>query len=112
MKKNKTDELDQQWFDEKVGAALSRFDAVHERPMPELPELERLVQEHKRETRKKLWRELALFWLAAVFVLCSMLWLLDSSRIGFAIVQAVLAAGGIGFAVITFGKRMGQKWKS
>ncbi|MCA0756782.1 YxlC family protein [Paenibacillus sp. N4] len=112
MKKNKTDELDQQWFDEQIGAALNRFDAVHERPMPDLHELERLVQEHKREAKRKLWRELALFWLTAICVLFTMLWLLDSSRIGFAIVQAVLAAGAIGFTGITFGKRMGQKWKS
>ncbi|CAM4188154.1 YxlC family protein [Paenibacillus alkaliterrae] len=112
MRKQKTDDVDQLWFEKHVGPAVNRFDAVHSPPIPGLNELEQRVKRHKQDVKRMLWKELALFWLTAIFVLSSMLWLLDNSRMWFAVVQTVFAAGGIGYVSMIFGRRMGHKWKN
>ncbi|KRE32697.1 YxlC family protein [Paenibacillus sp. Soil522] len=112
MKKPKEDYNDQQWFDEQLGEAVTRFDAAHAPHVPELQQFEGFVQAHKHETKKKLWKELMLFWLTACFIFGSMLWIIDRNWIWFAILQAVIAAGGVGFVSLTFGRRRVRSWRS
>jgi hypothetical protein len=110
MKKYKTDNGDQQWFDDQIGEAVNRFDAVHAPPVPELHAFEQLVHEHKREVKRKQWKELMLFWLAACFIFGFMMWILDRNLVWFAVLQSVIAIGGIIFAGMAFGKRMWHQW--
>jgi hypothetical protein len=110
MKKHKTEKDDQQWFDNQLGESVNRFDAVHAPPLPELHAFEQLVHEHKRELKRKLRKELMLFWLSACFIVSIMMWILDRNWVWFAILQSVIAAGGIAFVGIMFGKRMGRQW--
>lgn len=112
MKKHKSDEIDQQWFDEQLGAAINRFDAVHEPLLPELHNIEQLVQLHKNDLKRKLWKDLLLFWLVACFIFGSMMWMLERDWVWFAILQSIIAMGGIAFVSMTFGKRMGRKWNN
>ncbi|RCW44150.1 YxlC family protein [Paenibacillus prosopidis] len=110
MKKHKTENGDQQWFDNQIGKAVKRFDDVHEPSVPELHAFEQLVHEHKREVKRKLWKELMLFWLAACFIFGFMMWIVDRNWVWFAVFQSAIAAGGIVFAGMTFGKRVGREW--
>ncbi|WP_424768848.1 YxlC family protein [Paenibacillus sp. sgz302251] len=112
MKKHKTNDDDQQWFDNQIGEALDRFDAIHAPLLPKLHVFEQLVQAHKRELKRKLWKDLLLFWLLAVFIFSSMMWVLDRNWVWFLTIQSAIAAGGIGFVSITFVRRMGSTWRS
>ncbi|MBD2870909.1 YxlC family protein [Paenibacillus arenilitoris] len=112
MKKHSANDPDQQWFDEAMGDAIARFDASHSPGVPELDAFERLVQARKREARKRLWRDLTLFWLTACFVFGSMAWVLERNWIWFAALQVAAAAGGAGFVACNFGRRTWSKWKS
>lgn len=112
MKKRKEDHNDQQWFDEQLGEAVTRFDAAHAPHVPEPQQFEALVQAHKRETKRKLWNELLLFWLTACFIFSLMLWIIDHNWIWFAILQVIATAGGIGFVSMTFGRRKVRAWRT
>ena len=112
MKKPKEDPNDQQWFDDQLKEAVTRFDATHAPNVPDLQQFEAFVDNHKQEMKKGLWKELMLFWLTACFIFGFMLWMIDRHWEWFAILQAVIAVGGIGFASLTFGRRKVRAWKS
>ncbi|WP_028609449.1 DUF5345 family protein [Paenibacillus harenae] len=103
---------DQQWFDERLGDAIRRFDENHLPETAELQAFEQLVLAHKQGLKKKLWKELLLFWLTSCFIFGSMMWVLEQNWVGFPVMQAVIAAGGIIIALMKFGNRTGIKWKS
>lgn len=112
MKKPKEEIDDQQWFNDQFKNALTRFDASHGPDVPELQQFEAFVDSHKQETKKKLLKELMLLWAAACFIFAVMVWMIDRNWVWFAILQAVVAATGIGYASLTFGLRKVRGWKS
>jgi hypothetical protein len=112
MKKLKEDTEDQQWFDNQLQETLDRFDAIHVPHVPELHRFEDMVDAHKQQLKKKLWKDLLLFWLIACLIFGLMMWMIDRNWVWFAILQAVIAAGGIGFVSITFGRRKVRAWRS
>lgn len=112
MKKLEKDLIDQLWFDDHMKEQVSRFEAIHEPHVPDLHAFEQFVHEHKQGMKRKLWKELAMFWLMACFVFGGMMWVMDRNLVWFLILQAVIAAGGIVFVSMTFGKGMIRKWKS
>lgn len=75
MKKSNDDLDDQQWFEDHITEAVSRFDAVHAPHIPEALQFEALVEGHKKELRRRLWKELLLLSFAACVVLSLMLWM-------------------------------------
>jgi len=112
LKKHKSEDIDQKWFDEQFGSVVNQFDAAHAPLLPELHHVEQLVQLHKNDLRRKFWKELLLFWLVACFIFGLMMWMLERDLVWFAILQLIIAMGGIGFVSMTFGKRMGRKWNN
>ncbi|MCR2803334.1 YxlC family protein [Paenibacillus soyae] len=112
MKKNGAHDEEQLWFDEQVKTGLLKFDQAYERPEPELAQLEAFVAEHRRQHRRKLLRELALFWLVAAIVLTAILGLLDRSWIWYVTLQGISAVGAIGFIAAASVKRRKQSWKN
>ncbi|OBZ08528.1 YxlC family protein [Bacillus sp. FJAT-26390] len=112
MKKPKEEDYDQQWFDDQFKEAVNRFDATHAPNVPDLQQFEAFVEGRKQEMKRGLWKELLLFWLTGCLVLGLMLWMLDRSWVWFAVLQTLIAAGGIGFVSITFGRRKVRTWRS
>lgn len=112
MKKPKEELDDQQWFNDQIKNTITRFDASHRPDVPELQQFEVFVDRHKQETKKKLRKELMLLWAAACFIFALMLWMIDRNWIWFAILQAVVAACGIGYVSLTFGLRKVREWKN
>lgn len=112
MKKPDEDINDQQWFNDNMKEKVNRFDAIHEPDVPDFQAFNRLVVLHKEDIKRKLWKELSLFWLTACFIFGSMMWILDRNWIWFIVLQAVIAVSGIGFGAMTLRKGMRHKWKS
>ncbi|RJE87745.1 hypothetical protein D3P07_15705 [Paenibacillus sp. 1011MAR3C5] len=112
MKKNKVHDEDQQWFMEHIGTELRKMDDAYERSEPELGPFESFVASHKQALRRKLWRDLALFWLVAAMLLLGMLWILERDWIWFAALQllvAISAISYIGFVHVWKGRK---QWKN
>ncbi|REK71569.1 YxlC family protein [Paenibacillus paeoniae] len=112
MKKNNVHDEDQQWFTEHMGAELQRFDDAYERREPELAPLDSFVASHKLALRKKLWRDLALFWLVAAMLLLGMLWILERDWIWFAALQLLVAISAIGYIGFVHRKKGREQWKN
>lgn len=112
MKKPKEEHDDQLWFESEMQQALTRFDVAHKPDIPELQRFENMVLAHKQEMKRTLWKELAVFWLIACLMFGLMMWMLDRNWVWFAILQAVIAAGGIVFVSMTFNRRKVRVWKS
>ncbi|MGO4548602.1 DUF5345 family protein [Paenibacillus sp. 2TAB23] len=110
MKKH--DEEEQNWFNNLMKEDLTRFDAAHAPEVPEQHRFEELVLAHVQDTKRKLWRELLLFWLLACLIFGVMLWIIDRNWIWFAMIQAVITAGGIGYASYAFARGRLREWKS
>ncbi|OMF34725.1 hypothetical protein BK133_12020 [Paenibacillus sp. FSL H8-0548] len=113
MKKSNDDLDDQQWFEDHITEAVSRFDAVHAPHIPEALQFEALVEGHKKELRRRLWKELLLLSFAACVVLSLMLWMTaERNLVFFVIFQASIAAIGIGISSAAFGRGKVRKWRS
>lgn len=112
MTKNMGPDEEQRWFEEQMGEALKTFDAAYERQAPDLVMLEAFAAQHQREQRKKMWKELALFWLVAACLLLGMMWVLERHFIWFVALQVLVAAGGLGFVGISYFKKVSRLWKS
>ncbi|WP_141502729.1 YxlC family protein [Paenibacillus luteus] len=112
MKKPNEEIEDQLWFEDRLKDAMTQFDAVHAPKVPSLQQFEALVDDHKQEMKKRLWKELLLFWLIACFILGLMLWVLDRNVVWFAILQICIAVGGISFVTMRFRRRKVSTWKS
>lgn len=111
MKKKAHDE-DQQWFMERIGADLQKFDHAYERKEPELAPFESFVVARKHAFRKKLWRDLALFWLVGAMLLLGMLWILERNWIWFAALQLLVAISAIGYIGVVQVKKVREQWKN
>lgn len=111
MKKKVHDE-DQQWFMEHIGTELQKMDDAYERSEPELEPFESFVASHKMALRKKLWRDLALFWLVAAMLLLGMLWVLERDWIWFAALQLLVAVSAIGYIGFAFVWKGRKQWKN
>lgn len=112
MKKNGAHDEEQLWFDARVKTELTKFDQAFERPDPDPTQLAALVADHRKQLRRKLWRDLALFWIVAAIVLTAILGVLDRSWIWFVALQGISAAGAIAFIGISSAKRRKQSWKN
>ncbi|MGG1639507.1 YxlC family protein [Paenibacillus sp. FSL K6-3182] len=112
MKKLKEETEDQKWFDDQLQETLNRFDAIHAPHVPELQRFEDMVDAHKQQMKRKLWKDLLIFWLLACLIFGMMMWMLDRNLVWFAVLQVVIAVGSIGFVGITFGRRKVRTWKS
>lgn len=112
MKKPNEVNHDQQWFDNQFKEAVTRFDATHAPNVPNLQQLEAFVAGHKQDVKRRLWKELLLFWLTACFIFGVMMWVIDRNLVWFAVLQALVAAGGVGFVIMTYGRRKVRTWRS
>lgn len=111
MQGKKSEELDQQWFDEHLRQPVKQLDQLYDPVTPDLAQFERLVHEHKRAVKKKQWRDLALLWLAGCFIFSSMMWLADRHLVWFVVGQTAVAAGAIITIGMKFGRRLSRSWK-
>lgn len=113
MKKSNDDPNDQAWFEDHITKAVTRFDAIHAPRIPEPMQFETLVEGHKKEMRRKLWKELLVLWLIACVVMSLMLWMTaEHNFVFFVIFQASIAVIGIGISCVAFGRGKVQTWKS
>nr|WP_269669537.1 YxlC family protein [Paenibacillus sp. GSMTC-2017] len=91
---------------------MEKLDAAFEPEMPSLDEIESLVTKHKQEIRRRLWKELALFWLVAIFLLFGMMWMLESNWIWFMALQAVVGVGALWYIVASYQRKGGRTWRN
>ncbi|RIX50757.1 hypothetical protein D3P08_18815 [Paenibacillus nanensis] len=112
MNKNGAPDEEQLWFDRHMRSELSRFDQAFEQPELDPMQLEAFVQNHRQEMKRKLWRELAFFWIVAAIVLVVVLGALNRSLALFAALQAAAGLGAIGYIGITLGKKVKRLWKN
>ncbi|RJX38643.1 hypothetical protein D3P09_13900 [Paenibacillus pinisoli] len=112
MKKNKAHDEDQQWFKDHIGAELQRMDAAFERSEPELEPFESFVASHKQALRRRLWRDLALFWLVAAMLLLGMFWIMEQDWIWLAALQSLVAVSAVGYIGIAHVWKGRKQWKN
>lgn len=115
MKKNKAHDAlddDQLWFMENMGGELNKFDAAYERQMPDLEEMEAYLAIQKQELRRKLWRDLARFWLVAIVVLTGTMWMFNRDPIWYIGFQSAVCIGAVGYIGIAHAKKVKTLWKS
>lgn len=111
MNENGAPDEEQLWFDQQVRTELARFDQAFEQPEPDMQQLEAFVRNHQQEMKRKLWRDLALFWSVAAIVLVIVMGVLNRSLIGFVSLQALAAIGAIGYIGKTMVKKESRLWK-
>ncbi|WP_138755184.1 YxlC family protein [Paenibacillus sinopodophylli] len=112
MKKRDEEMDDQKWFNDQFKDKITRFDDLHAPLIPSSQQFDELVHAHKQERSRKLWKELLLFWITACFVFGLMLWIIERNWVWFAILQTIVAAGGMVFASMAFSRRRQREWKS
>ncbi len=113
MKKNSDNEAQiQQWFDEYLGEPLQKMDSTQETDTPSISEFIAFVESHKREHAKRQWRDLLLFWLAAVPVVGIMLWMLERDWLWFASIQLSVTIGAILYIITKARQRVDQQWNN
>ncbi|TYP68622.1 YxlC family protein [Paenibacillus methanolicus] len=88
-----------QWegMEQELTAALERWDARIEPPLPPMAAFEQLVGEQRARSRNRLWRDLFAFWAVAALILSLMVLVVESSIIGFVILQATVFVAAIAF---------------
>src|SRR5690606_7563894 len=111
MKKSNDNEIQvQQWFDENVGEALQELDTAAELETPPISDFIAFVETHKREHANRQWRDLLLFWIAAVPVLGIMLWMLERDLLWFVIVQLFVTLGALFYTSTKVRQRVDKQW--
>ncbi|GKU76154.1 DUF5345 family protein [Paenibacillus sp. L3-i20] len=111
MRKNGTPEEDQLWFQEHIGVELEKLDAAFEPMMPQLESINELVTSHKRELRRKLWKELGLFWLIGLLLLTGMMWVIGNNLLWFVALQVLASAGAFWYIVASYRKKGERAWR-
>lgn len=102
--------------DEREAAAwladgMGKFDDLFAPGVPDAARLEQLVAATRNESRRKLWRDLALLWTIGCFVLGGMNFLLTAEPAAFFAIQAAGSAGGVLWLVLTALRSPRGNWK-
>lgn len=109
---NKHDEEDQA-LTELMRGGLQKLDMLVPDEMPNLQWMEQIVADQQNRMRKKMWTELAVFWLVAMLVLSGVFLALYANVYIFAALQAFVVAAAVPVAVILRRKeQVKTKWKS
>ncbi|CAM3913646.1 DUF5345 domain-containing protein [Cohnella lubricantis] len=96
-------------FRELLGDHLSRWDERMEPPVPRLAALEQLVSQRKGELSRKLWRDLLLLWTLGIFIIGSVLLILQWNIAAFAGLQAAALIGAIVYLFVLARKERSVK---
>ncbi|MFC4100894.1 YxlC family protein [Paenibacillus xanthanilyticus] len=107
------DEAEWGELEQDLSAALERWDARIEPPLPPLAAFEQLVGEQRARSRSRLWRDLFVFWTVAALILSLMVLVVESSIIGFVILQATVFVAAIAFVATGVRSKEGaEEWRS
>ncbi|MEK3882489.1 YxlC family protein [Paenibacillus sp. PL2-23] len=112
MKRNDAHDDDQQWFDARLKADLQSFDEAFDSPPHDVAGLALLVGRYQKELNRRLWRELALFWLVAAILLAAVFGLLERSLALFVVLQGITALSALLIIGMTVWRRRKSLWKS
>lgn len=112
MNKKGTPDEEQLWFNQQMRTELDRFDQAFEQPVMDPIQLETFVRNHRQEMKRKLWRDLALFWCVAAIVLVIVMGVLNRSLTLFVALQVLAAIGAIGYIGISLGRKVNRLWKN
>lgn len=108
---NKRDEEDQA-LAELMRDGLHKLDALVPDEMPNLQWMEQMVSDQQTRMRKKMWTELAVFWLVAMVILTGVFLALYANVYIFAALQAFVVAAAVPVAFILRRKeQVKTKWK-
>ncbi|CAM4477986.1 YxlC family protein [Paenibacillus tarimensis] len=95
---------------------LADFDEQRDINVPSSVWFEELALEGRRSARRKLLRDLAIFWLTGGAILSVLMLMLSSNVVWFIVLQVLALIGGTGFAVVHWlrgtGREVEQEWMS
>ncbi|MFB9326482.1 YxlC family protein [Paenibacillus aurantiacus] len=98
---------------QELADVLRQWDARIEPALPPLAAFEQLVGTQRARSRTRLWRDLLVFWAVAAFVLATLVLVVQSSLLGFVILQATVFVAAIAFVATGIRSKEGtSEWRS
>jgi len=100
-----------QEFRQLIGQHLEKWDETVNPTVPSIQALTQLAEDHRIFMRKKLWRDLVLFWIVSGIVLSGLLMLIYQDIRLYVIVQIIMLVAAILFLVAErLHRRVREKW--